>query len=93
MTLDGAYTATVDRIVEGVAVLLVESDGETVDERRLPETELPAGVTAGSVCELQFSEGELVSMTADPEATERRRERVRERFERLSRRLGGDDTE
>ncbi|MFC7006705.1 DUF3006 domain-containing protein [Halalkalicoccus salilacus] len=42
MTDDGTYTATVDRIEEGIAVCLLEDDGEVVDERHLDRERLPA---------------------------------------------------
>lgn len=91
MTLDGTYTATVDRIEDGLAVLLVESDGETLAERHVDETELPADVEAGTVCTVTFDDGDLADVVARPEETDARRERAREKFDRLSERL--DDEE
>ena len=91
MTLDGTYAATVDRIEAGRAVLLVESDGETVAERHLPEDELPEGAGEGAVLELDFESGDLEDVEYRPEETEDRRERMREKFDRLSRRLGDDE--
>lgn len=91
MTLDGTYTATVDRIEEGLAVLLVEADGETVDERHLHEEDLPAGAGEGAVLEVAFDDGDLVDLEYRPAETGDRRERAREKFDRLSRRLGEDD--
>ena len=93
MTLDGTYAATVDRIEEGQAVLLVESDGETVAERHLNEADLPEDAGEGAVLELAFEGGDLVDLEYRPGETEDRRERVREKFDRLSRRLGEDDEE
>ena len=90
MTLDGTYAATVDRIEECQAVLLVESDGETVAERHLDEAALPDGADEGAVLELTFDDGELTEVEYRPEETRERRERVREKFDRLSRRLGDD---
>jgi hypothetical protein len=69
----------------------VESDGETVAERHLSETDLPDGAGAGAVLELAFDDGDLVDVEYRPGETEDRRERVREKFDRLSRRLGEDD--
>lgn len=91
MTLDGTYTATLDRIEDGLAVLLVESDGETVDERHLQESELPDAAAEGAVLEVTFEGGELVDLGYRPEETSSRRTRLREKFDRLSRRL--DDEE
>lgn len=90
MRLDGTYAATLDRIEEGRAVLLVESDGETVDERHCPAADLPAEAAEGSVCELTFADDELVDVTVRPDETADRRRRLREKFESLSRRLGED---
>jgi hypothetical protein len=38
---------TVDRITDGVAVVLIEEGGETVDELHLGEDSLPEGTRAG----------------------------------------------
>ena len=89
MTLEGTYTGTIDRITEGVAVLLVEADGETVAERRVRAGSLPAEAAAGDVCLLTFEEGALVDVEVSPERTAERRRRLRERFDALSEPLNG----
>lgn len=96
MRLTGTYAATVDRVVEGRAVLLVESDGETVAERHLPASELPDDAGEGAVLSVTFDEDDVAGVEYRPEATADRRRQMRERFDRLSRRLGdevddGDD--
>jgi len=93
MYLDGTYTATVDRIEEGVAVLLVEEDGETVAERHLDGCDLPEDAGEGAVLEATFEADDPVGLEPLPEETTERRERMRERFDRLSSRLGEDDEE
>jgi hypothetical protein len=90
MTLDGTYTATVDRIEEGQAVFLVEEEGETIDERNHPASNLPEGVDEGMVCEVTFEDGMLVGIDPQPETTANRRERIHEKFDRLSKRLGDE---
>lgn len=87
MTLDGRYTATVDRIEGDLAVLLVEADDGIADERHLPVEDLPAEADEGAVCELTFEDDELVGIVEAPDETESRRDRLREKFDRLSRRL------
>ena len=62
--------ATVDRIEEDVAVLLVDGREET-----RPLSALPSGVREGDVVDLQ-------ALTVDPEATEALRREVREARER-----------
>ena len=89
MTLEGTYAGTLDRITEGIAVLLVEVDGETVAERRVPAEDLPGEAAAGDVCALAFEDGTLVDVEASPERTAERRRRLRERFEALSEPLDG----
>lgn len=91
MSLDGTVTATIDRIEEGQAVLLVESDGETVDERHCPAADLPEEAAEGSVCELTFADDELVDVSVRPDETADRRRRLREKFESLSRRIDEDE--
>lgn len=91
MSLDGTYAATVDRVVEAQAVLLIEDDGETVAERHLPASELPEGAGEGAVLEVTLEGGEVVEVSHRPEETAERRERMRDKFDRLSRRLGETD--
>ncbi|XVH30528.1 DUF3006 domain-containing protein [Haloferacaceae archaeon DSL9] len=87
MPLDGTYRATVDRVVEGLAVVLVEADGDVVDQRDVPVETLPAGArTENAVLTLTFDADDLVDVEADPEATASRLDDARKRFERLSKR-------
>lgn len=86
MTLDGTYTATLDRIVSGLAVLLIEEDGETVAQREVDADRLPEGVSGGAVLDVTLDDGEVVAIEARPDETEKRRETARERFERLAER-------
>lgn len=83
---DGTYTATIDRIEEGIAVCLLESEGEVIDERRLDAGELPDDCGEGTVLEVELRDDEVVGLTPDHEEGERRRERAQSRFDRLSRR-------
>lgn len=91
MTLDGTYAGTLDRITEGIAVLLVEADGETLAERRVPVADRPTEASAGDVCSLTFEDGTLVDIEVSPERTADRQQRLRERFDALSERLDGDE--
>lgn len=92
MVSDGTYAATVDRIEEGRAVVLVERDGEVVDEFLVDADRLPADAGEGTVLEIELRSGELRDLRADPDTTEERRRRLRDRFDRLSERPpDGDD--
>ncbi len=87
MTADSTYTGVVDRFEGDRAVLLLESDGETVAERVLDGERLPeSGRRVDAVLELQLRDGEVVDITYDPEETASRTERAQRRFDELSRR-------
>ena len=87
------YIATLDRIVDDTtAVLLLEEDGRTVDELTIDVERLPAeGRHDGAVFEVELADDSLQDVTYRPEAERERRERLQDRFDRLSERLSDDD--
>jgi len=86
--MDGTYTAVVDRIVDGeTAVILVEKDGEVVEEYNLAVEELPTEADEGGVLEVRIEHGELVRMDYLPDETAARRQSAQDKFDRLSERL------
>lgn len=87
MNLDGSFTAIVDRIVEGRAVLHVEEGDETVSEFHHPQDDLPDGAGEGTVCRISVSDDVIERIEYRAEETEDRRTRIREKFDRLSKRL------
>lgn len=89
---DGEYTATVDRIVDGeTAVVLIEAEGDVVDQIDLPVERTPSGCEAGSVVSVTVTDGELTDIVTRPDQTKDRRERIEEKLGRLSRRLDDSD--
>lgn len=92
--MNGTYTATVDRIVDGkTAVLLLEDDGEQFDQLDVPVEQLPTEAQdGGGVLSVTVEDGELVEATYRAEETEARRESARERLDRLSERLSDRDS-
>lgn len=70
-----AITATVDRFEGEMAVLLVGPEQTVVN---VPRSDLPEDAGQGDVVRLEG--------TVDPEETERRREKIREKIEHLKRR-------
>ena len=100
--MNGTFTGTVDRVVDDTtAVLLVEDDGEVVEQTTVPVEDLPVEnspdetrddqdppdeTREGQRLLLTFRDGELVSV-ADDAGTRERGESLRERFDRLSTRL------
>jgi hypothetical protein len=91
---DGRYTAVLDRFEttdggEELAVLLLDSGDEVVAERAIPTWRLPENARRqDAVLELALRNGYVVSMTYDPETTERRTEEAQSRFDRLAERPG-----
>jgi hypothetical protein len=103
---DGRYTAVVDRFErtdatdgrsskpEELAVLLLESGDSVVAERAIPTWRLPEdGRQQDAVLQLTLRNGHVVSMTDDPETTERRTSEAQSRFDRLAERPGDDSDE
>ncbi|MDF9746827.1 DUF3006 family protein [Natrinema salsiterrestre] len=87
------HTAVLDRIVDGEnAVLLLEADGEVVDERIVDVETLPEdGRHEGAVFEVIVEEGALLEASYRGAAERERRESAQERFDRLSERLPSDE--
>jgi len=86
--MSDTYTAVVDRIVEGQAVLLLEADGETVDQCDLPADDLPEdGRHEGAVFEATVEDGTVTELQYRPGTEADRREAAQDRFDRLSKRL------
>ncbi|MES3517356.1 MAG: DUF3006 domain-containing protein [Natronomonas sp.] len=98
------HTAVVDRIVDGkTAVLLVEradsdansaeaTDGTPVAEITLPAEELPTeGRHGGAVLEIDRDDGEVVAIRHRPAEERTRRDRIREKLDRLSKPLDERD--
>lgn len=79
-TADSHETAVVDRIEDGTAVLLIEEDGETTDQRVVDPAELPEdGRHEGAILRLVGDGYEY-----DESETERRRSDAGDRFDRLA---------
>ena len=92
--MDGTYTAVIDRIVDGeTAVVLIEDDGDVVDEYAIPVGELPAKADAGTVLEVRIESKDIVAIEVRNEQTEQRKKTNQDRFDRLSKRLSDSDTE
>lgn len=94
MTTDGTYTAVVDRFEDDLAVLLLEADGETVDERLLDRERLPdAGRHVDAVVTVELEDDDVVSITYEEAETDERAEDAQRRFDNLSRRPPSRDGE
>jgi len=80
------HRAVVDRIVEGLAVVLV---GERETEHHVPVSTLPQGARAGSWLRVTLGNGVITGMSLDDEETETSRSRIADKMKRLRQRGRG----
>jgi hypothetical protein len=91
---DGAYTAVVDSLEDGLATLFFEADGETVGDAVVDAGRLPkAGRHADAIVAVEIEDNAVVTATYDAERTAARAAAAQDRFDRLSRRPPGNDGE
>ena len=82
---------TVDRVTDGVAVVLVEEDGETVDEVHIEE--IPRGIHVGDKVRLHSEDGDETKLEAvdEGEETERRLEKKLKHLRSRGRKTDGGE--
>jgi len=86
--IDGKYTAVVDRIVEDIAVLLLENEDEVIEQVEVSTSDLPEPAQKdGGVLTVTMTDNQVTEITYDPEQTKQRRESTAEKLDRLSTRL------
>jgi len=86
--MNGTFTGVIDRIVDGeTAVILIEDDGEVVDEYNLSVENIPSKSDEGAVLQVRIEDGEIVQMDYLDKKTESRRQAAQDKFDRLSERL------
>ncbi|WP_458189476.1 DUF3006 domain-containing protein [Haladaptatus sp. NG-WS-4] len=86
------YTAVLDRFEGDLAVLLLESDGETVDELIMDQDELPeSGRHQDAIFTITIDEETVEKIQYRPTETEDRTTDAQKRFDRLARRPSNDD--
>lgn len=92
--MSDTYIGVVDRIVdEKTAVILLEKDGEVVEQLDLAVDRLPEdGQHGGAVLEVKLKDGAFSEASYLPDWTEDRSESARERLDRLSRPLSEEDS-
>ncbi|MFH5802037.1 DUF3006 domain-containing protein [Haladaptatus sp. CMAA 1911] len=82
-----AFTAVLDRFEEEYAVLLLESDGETVDELVIQRDDLPeSGRHQDAIFTVTVDGSTVVEIEYGPTETEERADAAQEQFDRLARR-------
>jgi hypothetical protein len=92
MVSDGTYTAVVDEFEGSLARLELEADSGDLYEFVVETEALPEdGRETGAVLAVEIVDEELLEAEYDSEETNRRRERARDRFDRLSKRPDDDE--
>jgi hypothetical protein len=88
------YTGVVDRFEGDQVVVLLESDGDVVDERLVSTDKLPeAGRHDDAVIQVSLEDGEIADIEYDEDETESRKERAQSRFQNLSERPPSSDND
>ncbi|WP_066418721.1 DUF3006 domain-containing protein [Halorubrum aethiopicum] len=87
------FIGVVDRFEDDLAVVLLEQDGEVVDELVIDRDALPdAANHVDAVLQItRGDDGSVREMSYDAETTTERKERAQSRFDRLSKRPPKDD--
>lgn len=90
---DGTHVLVLDRFEEDDAVLLVEQDGELVDEIILPEAMLPpSGRHQDAIFTVEMA-SDAVELRYESETTKERKQQAQDRFDQLSQRLPKDNSQ
>lgn len=92
MPTDGTYTAVVDRFESDLAMLLLENDGETVDQIVVEQATLPEdGRHVDAVISVELEDDEVIGCTYEERETRNRSDRAQRRFDELSHRPPTED--
>lgn len=91
--MNGTFTATVDRVVDGeIAVILIEDGKDVIEQFDIPADQLPEDATGeGSVLTVEITDGTIVDMQYDAESTNQRPQAAQDRINKLSKRLSDRD--
>ena len=91
--MNGTYTATVDRIVDGeTAVILIEDRKDVTEQFDIAATQLPENASGeGSVLRVEIMDDTIVDIQYDADMTDHRKQASQDRLNRLSKRLSDRD--
>lgn len=87
-------TGVIDRFEEDLAVVLLEDDGDVVDETTIERSELPENAAhTNAVLSVTLSGDTVLDVSYNEEETTRRTQDARERFDRLAERPPRDEND
>lgn len=90
---DGTYQAVLDRVEDDLAVFLVEDEGTQLEYSLAELSEYDVEISEGDIVEVAIQDGELIAITPDVQETQSRRDRMRDKFDRLAERPPDRDHE
>lgn len=81
------FIGVIDRFEGDLAVILLEADGDVVDEKVVERDELPERAAhVDAILDVEFTDGEITDLSYDQEETVRRKDHTQSRFDRLAKR-------
>lgn len=83
---DGTYQAVLDRIEDDLAVFLVEDEATQLEYSLEELSEYDVELSEGDIVEVAIQDGELIAITPEVRETQSRRDRMRDKFDRLAER-------
>lgn len=90
---DGTYQAVLDRIEDDLAVFLVEDEATQLEYSLEELSEYDVELSEGDIVEVAIQDGELIAITPEIRETQSRRDRMRDKFDRLAERPPDRDHE
>lgn len=90
---DGTYQAVLDRIEDDLAVFLVEDEATQLEYSLEELSEYDVELSEGDIVEVAIQDGELIAITPEVRETQSRRDRMRDKFDRLAERPPDRDHE
>ncbi|SEP10425.1 Protein of unknown function [Halogranum amylolyticum] len=86
------FTGVIDRFEDDLAVILLEANGEVVDELVLEREAIPTEAAhPDAVLEVTLVDGEVTDLSYDATETTDRKNRAQSRFDRLAERPPSED--
>ncbi|MDL0119152.1 DUF3006 domain-containing protein [Halobacterium salinarum] len=86
------FTGVLDRFEDDLAVILLEEQGDVVDEVVVERMDLPdEAAHPDAVLEVTLTDGDVTELVYDAAATANRKERAQSRFDRLAERPPNND--
>lgn len=89
---DGIYKAVIDSVEDGIARVFIEEDEEDIESLHIDESDMPLEtVSQDEIYEIHIKSKEITGWKFLQEETNRRKERMRQKFDDLSSRYNSEE--